>query len=85
MMELLKQGLNSPIIVPKQVCALYAGWKGFLDTLAVNKVLKFEQDLYSSLDEEKTIIAAITTEKNLSEETEAKLIKVIEKVVELNK
>ena len=85
MMELLKQGLNSPIIVPKQVCALYAGGKGFIDTLAVNKVLKFEQDLYSSLDEEKSILAAITTEKNLSDETEAKLIKVIEKVVELNK
>jgi len=51
----------------------------------VNKVLKFEQDLYSSLDEEKSIIAAIASEKNISDETEAKLIKLIEKVVELNK
>ena len=85
MMELLKQGLNSPVPVPKQVAALYAGGKGYLDAIAVNKVLKFEADLYASLDEEKTVLAAITTEKNISDETEAKLIAVIQKVVELNK
>lgn len=85
MMELLKQGLNSPIVVPKQVAALYAGGKGYLDSVAVNKVLKFEQDLYASLDEEKTVLAAITSEKNISDETEAKLKEIIQKVVELNK
>ncbi len=85
MMELLKQGLNSPVVVPKQVAALYAGGKGYLDTIAVKKVLKFEADLYASLDEEKTVLAAITSEKNISDETEAKLIAVIQKVVELNK
>lgn len=85
MMELLKQGLNSPVPVPKQVCALYAGGKGFIDAIAVNKVLKFEEDLYAALDEEKSVVEALTTEKNLSEDTEKKLIKVIEKVVELNK
>lgn len=85
MMELLKQGLNSPVPVPKQVCALYAGGKGYLDAIDVNKVLKFEEDLYAALDEEKTVVEAITSEKNLSEDTEKKLVKVIEKVVELNK
>jgi len=85
MMELLKQGLNAPVPVPKQVAALYAGWKGFLDTIPVEKVLKFEADLHASLDEEKTVLKAITDEKNISEDTEAKLIKIIEKVVELNK
>ncbi|NDK09272.1 F0F1 ATP synthase subunit alpha [Candidatus Gracilibacteria bacterium] len=85
MMELLKQGLNAPVPVPKQVAALYAGGKGFLDTIPVEKVLKFEADLHASLDEEKTVLKAITDEKNISEDTEAKLIKIIEKVVELNK
>jgi F-type H+-transporting ATPase subunit alpha len=85
MMELLKQGLNSPVPVPKQVAALYAGWNGYLDSIAVDKVLKFESDLHASLDEEKTILEAIRTEKNISEDTEKKLIEVIERVVELNK
>lgn len=85
MMELLKQGLNSPVPVPKQVVALYAGGKGYLDALPVGKVLKFEADLYASLDEEKTVLEAIAQEKNISEETEKKMITVIEKVVELNK
>jgi F-type H+/Na+-transporting ATPase subunit alpha len=84
MMELLKQGVNSPVPVIKQVCAIYAGAKGFLDTIAVNKVLKFEADLYASLDEEKSVLTAITTEKNISEDTENKLKEVITKVVELN-
>ena len=85
MMELLKQGLNSPVPVPKQVAALYAGGKGYLDSIAVDKVLKFEADLYDSLEEEKTVLDAITTEKNISEDTEKKLIAIITKVVELNK
>jgi len=85
MMELLKQGLNAPVPVPKQVCALYAGGKGYLDAIAVDNVLKFEADLYAALDDEKTVVESITKEKNLSEDTEKKLIKVIKKVVELNK
>ena len=85
MMELLKQGVSSPIPAVKQVCALYAGGKGYLDTIAVDSVLKFEADLYASLDEEKSILETLTKEKNLSEDTEKKLITVIQKVVELNK
>ena len=85
MMELLKQGVNSPVPVIKQVCAIYAGAKGYLDGIAVSKVLKFEQDLYASLDEEKSVLAAIGAEKNISEDTEAKLKEVIAKVVELSK
>lgn len=85
MMELLKQGIGAPIPVPKQVVALYAGGKGYLDAVAVDKVLKFESDLYDALDQEKSVIKAIESEKNISEDTEKKMIEVIEKVVELNK
>ena len=85
MMELLKQGLNAPVAVPKQVVALYAGWKGYLDKIDVDKVLKFEEDLYAALDKDKTVIKAIADEKNISDDTEKKMIKIIEKVVELHK
>ncbi len=85
MMELLKQGLNAPVPVPKQVAALYAGGRGYLDGIAVEKVLKFESDLHDALDSEKTVLATIASEKNISEDTEKKLVTIIKKVVELNK
>lgn len=85
MMELLKQGVYEPVTVPKQVCAIYAGAKGHLDNIPAEKVKKFEQELYLTLDQEKSILDAITSEKAISEETEVKLKDVIAKVVELNK
>ncbi len=85
MMALLKQSIYSPITVAKQVCSIYAWSKGFLDRLEVSSVAKFEQDLNSKLDEEKTIIEAIEKNKVLDEENEKKLVKIIEKIVELNK
>ena len=85
MMELLKQWVYSPVTVEKQICSIYAGWKGYLDSISVSKVGKFEHDLYSTLDEEKSILESISKEKQMNEDTEKKLIEVIKKVVELNK
>ncbi len=85
MMELLKQWVYSPVTVEKQICSIYAGWKGYLDSIDVSKVAKFEQDLYTTLDKEKTILEWISKEKQMSEDIEKKLVEVIKKVVELNK
>lgn len=85
MMETLKQGVLSPISVEKQVALIFAWSKGFLDVLDSSKIKKFEQDLYFSLDEEKTILEAIKKDKEIKEETEGKLVDVIKKVVDLNK
>ncbi len=85
MMEILKQGVYEPITVSKQVCILYAGSKWYLDQLKVSTIKKFEQELYISLDEEKTILESISSEKVISPDTETKLKEVINKVVELNK
>lgn len=85
MMELLKQGVYEPVTVAKQVCAIYAGSKGYLDTIDVSKVKKFEKDLYLMLEEEKSILEAITKDKEMKEDTENKLVALIQKVIELNK
>ncbi|MDQ7009758.1 MAG: F0F1 ATP synthase subunit alpha [Candidatus Gracilibacteria bacterium] len=85
MLELLKQGIYAPVIVEKQTCALYAGGKGYLDNIPVNKVPKFESDLYSALDEEKTILADITKNKKMSDKSIAKLEEILEKLAEMNK
>ncbi|MCP4523263.1 MAG: F0F1 ATP synthase subunit alpha, partial [Candidatus Gracilibacteria bacterium] len=85
MMELLKQGVYAPVTVAKQICSIYAGAKGHLDIIATDKVTKFEQDLYTALEDEKSILEAVTKEKVISEDSETKLKTVIAKVVEINK
>ncbi|GIN57200.1 ATP synthase F0F1 subunit alpha [Lederbergia ruris] len=48
--EVLKQDLNKPIKVEKQVMILYALTKGFLDDIAVHDILRFEDGLSAWLD-----------------------------------
>jgi F-type H+-transporting ATPase subunit alpha len=43
--ELLKQPLNSPMPVEEQVVSLYAGTRGYLDTVPVPQVRRFETGL----------------------------------------
>jgi F-type H+-transporting ATPase subunit alpha len=43
--ELLKQGINSPLPVQEQVLVIYAGTRGFLDSLPLSDVRRFEAEL----------------------------------------
>jgi F-type H+/Na+-transporting ATPase subunit alpha len=43
--ELLKQGLNAPVPVEEECLVIYAGTKGWLDTVPVSDVRRFEQEL----------------------------------------
>ena len=85
MMELLKQWVFEPVIVPKQVCSIYAAAKWYFDDLEVSKIKKAESELYMSLDEEKSILESIQKESKITDENEVKLKDIIKKVVELNK
>ena len=43
--ELLKQGIQTPMPVEEQVVSLYAGTRGYLDTIPVEDVARFEAEL----------------------------------------
>jgi F-type H+-transporting ATPase subunit alpha len=43
--ELLKQPLNSPVPIEEQVIVIYAGTKGWADTVPVSEVRRFESEL----------------------------------------
>ena len=45
LVELLKQGLNSPLLVEEQVISIWAGTRGHLDGVAVEDVQRFESEL----------------------------------------
>jgi F-type H+/Na+-transporting ATPase subunit alpha len=64
--EVLKQDLNNPIKVEKQVVIFYALTKGFLDDIAINDISRFEAELTSWLDTNHTeILETIRTTKGL--------------------
>ncbi len=46
--ELLKQGLNQPMPVEEQVIVIYAGSKGWVDTIPVPDVRRFESELLTT-------------------------------------
>jgi F-type H+-transporting ATPase subunit alpha len=47
--ELLKQPQFSPLKMEEQVCVIWAGTNGYLDTLPVSKVKEFETGLLNLL------------------------------------
>merc|ERR1711865_989171 len=56
--ELLKQAQYSPIPVEQQVCCIYAGTRGYLDSLEVSDVGPFEAALISSMQASHTDLLA---------------------------
>ncbi|HBQ04549.1 MAG TPA: F0F1 ATP synthase subunit alpha, partial [Acidimicrobiaceae bacterium] len=49
LVELLKQGLNSPMPVEEQVVSIYTGTNGYLDDLPVEDVQRFESEFIESM------------------------------------
>jgi len=78
--ELLKQDQYSPLPVEEQVAVIFAGVRGYLDPVPVQKVTEFEQKLRDELKANgQDILEAIRSEKELSDATEKKLKAFIEK------
>ena len=74
--ELLKQPQYTPLPFEEQVVTIFAGVNGYTDAIEVNQVTQFEARLLDEIRSKgQDILKAIRTEKELSEETQAKLTK----------
>ncbi|MFQ5775154.1 MAG: F0F1 ATP synthase subunit alpha [Kiloniellaceae bacterium] len=72
--ELLKQDQYDPLPVEEQVAVIFAGVRGFLDGVPIDKVTSYESKLRGELRANgQDILEAIRTEKEISEATEEKL------------
>jgi F-type H+-transporting ATPase subunit alpha len=74
--EVLKQGKNSPVDVEKQVAILYAVTHNILTDVDVEKIGEYEQGVFSYLDQDPDGIdamRAIRETGKLEEDTEKKL------------
>src|SRR5271170_7134449 len=64
--ELLKQPQYAPLQAEEQVCILYAGTRGYLDSVPVNAVGRFESELLGRLHAQHDyLLEAIRTQKTL--------------------
>ena len=80
--ELLKQPQFSPLILAEQVAIVYAGVKGLIDAVPVDKVVDFSRELREYLKSNKAeFITEIQEKKVMSPEAEAILKDAITEVV----
>jgi F-type H+-transporting ATPase subunit alpha len=77
--ELLKQPQYSPMAVEDQVVAIYAGVKGYLDSVPARAVTQFEHGFLAEMrSKHQDLLAKIRTEQALSAEIEAKLKEILD-------
>ncbi|MEH6936339.1 F0F1 ATP synthase subunit alpha [Bacillus sp. JJ664] len=69
--EILKQGLHKPLKVEKQVVSLYALTRGHLDSVPVEDITRFEEEMLSWMDSNaKGLLDAIRTSGKLPNEAD---------------
>ena len=73
--ELLKQPQYKPVPVEEQVAVIFAGTRGYLDRIPVNKVGEFERRMLSEMKTRKPeILDSIRADREIKKDTEAKLV-----------
>jgi F-type H+/Na+-transporting ATPase subunit alpha len=79
LVEILKQPQYQPVDVGLQVASIYAGTKGYLDSLKVESVRAFEEGLHQYLKaEKKEILSAIVATGKLEKATDEALTAAVE-------
>jgi len=77
-MEILKQGVNQPMPVEKQVVSIYSAVKGHLDDIAIEDILRFEHEFHAFLDSSRPeVLASIRDTKDLVADNEKALVDAI--------
>jgi len=78
LVELLKQPQYQPMSAEKQVLAIYAGTRGFLDKYSVDKVMSYEQKMLEFIGQKyPEIFQEIREKKLISDELDAKVKKAL--------
>ena len=74
MVEVLKQCVNKPHVIEKQVVIIYVDTKGFLNDVAVSDVVRFEAELHAFFEQKySNILEAIKSKQKIDDDTEAQL------------
>lgn len=86
LVELLKQPQYSPLSVGKQIVAIYAGTKGYLDSYPVEAIGKYEKELYQLMDSKYTDIEkSIEEKKQIDDDLRARIETMLNELKEVFK
>ncbi len=79
LVELLKQPQYQPLPMEKQVVALYAGTKGYLDAYPLNAVTNWEQGLYPFVESKfPEVFTELAEKQEITDDIEDKIKKALE-------
>ncbi|MGB7296879.1 MAG: F0F1 ATP synthase subunit alpha [Candidatus Aminicenantales bacterium] len=77
--EVLKQNQYAPLPVEKQVLIIYAGHRGFLDDLPVNRIREYESELYAHIEKKHPdILRTIAEKKSIDDALDEAIASAIE-------
>ena len=69
MVELLKQGVNKPLVIEKQQVILYAGVNGFIDDIDPSDVVRFEKEFHDFIESKySNIITDLNAKKKIDDD-----------------
>jgi len=78
MVELLKQGVNKPLVIEKQVAILYAGVNGFIDDIDPSDVVKFENEFHEFIESK---YSSLLTDLNAKKKIDDDIKEVLETAI----
>ncbi len=78
MVELLKQGVNKPLVIEKQVAVLYAGVNGFIDDIEPSDVVKFENEFHEFIESK---YSSLLTDLNAKKKIDDDIKEVLETAI----
>jgi len=69
MVELLKQGVNKPLVIEKQQVILYAGVNGFIDDIDPSEVVRFETEFHGYIESKyPNLISDLNAKKKIDDD-----------------
>jgi F-type H+-transporting ATPase subunit alpha len=69
MVELLKQGVNKPLVIQKQQTILYAGVNGFIDNIEPQDVVRYEKEFHEFIESKySNIISDLDAKKKIDDD-----------------
>ena len=83
--ELLKQDQYKPLSVEEQVVIIYAGVNGYLDSITLDNIKRFEQELilFVHKSENKELLKKISKDQAITEESEKLIKKILSKFLQV--
>ncbi|MEJ5300696.1 MAG: F0F1 ATP synthase subunit alpha [Thermodesulforhabdaceae bacterium] len=84
LVELLKQPQYQPMPAEKQIVSLYAGTRGFLDPIPVEKVTEYEKQMHEFMEtKHPEILREIKEKKELTPDLDEKIKKALEEFAQI--